>query len=149
MKAYSVDLREKIVKAHLVEKSSIREVAARFSVSRSLVQKLVKQQKTEGNVDPKPRGKPQFSYLSNAEAQEQVKDLVAKHQDATLVELCELFTQTTGNGVSPTAMCRCLQKLGLSRRQRLRITAAKRRRKEFKTQSSSKKNHAVQLELGL
>ncbi|HBR00293.1 helix-turn-helix domain-containing protein [Roseofilum sp. Belize Diploria] len=137
MKAYSVDLREKIVKAHLVEKSSIREVAARFSVSRSLVQKLVKQQKTEGNVDPKPRGKPQFSYLSNAEAQEHVKDLVTKHPDATLIELCELFTQTTGNGVSPTAMCRCLQKLGLSHRQRSRITAAKRGRKGFKTRSSS------------
>jgi len=61
MKAYSVDLREKIVKAHLIEKSSIRQVAVRFSVNKSLVQKLVKQQKTEGNVEPKRRGKPQFS----------------------------------------------------------------------------------------
>lgn len=132
MKAYSLDLRQKIVKAHLVEKSSIRAVAARFSVSRSLVQKLVKQQKTEGNVDLKPRGKPQFSYLSNAEAKEQVKDLVANHQDATLLELCQLFAETTGNSVSPTAMCRCLQKLGLSRRQRSR-RVAKRQWKDSKS----------------
>ena len=29
------------------------------------------------------------------------------HPDATLVELCELFAQKTGNWVSRAAMCRC------------------------------------------
>jgi len=116
MKAYSVDLREKIVKANLIEKNSIRQVARRFSVSKSLVQKLVKQQKNEGHVEPKRPGKPQLSYLNNAESQQQVKELVAQHQDATLAELCELFAELTGNWVSATAMWRCLQKLGLSRK---------------------------------
>lgn len=41
MKAYSVDLREKIVAAHIEEKISIRQVAIRFAVSKSLLQKLV------------------------------------------------------------------------------------------------------------
>ncbi|WP_445304433.1 hypothetical protein [Microcoleus sp. Pol14C4] len=36
---------------------SIRKTAAIFSVSKSSVQKLVKQQKIEGNLQPKPRGK--------------------------------------------------------------------------------------------
>ncbi|NET52323.1 MAG: transposase [Merismopedia sp. SIO2A8] len=117
MKAYSVDLREKIVTAHLAEKMSIRRVAARFDVSKSLVQKLVKQQKTEGNLRPKQRGKPQFSHLTNALAE--VKVLVANHPDATLIELCELFSHKTGNWVSRTAMCRCLQKLGLPRKKKL------------------------------
>jgi transposase len=44
MKSYSLDIREKIVTAHLKELMSIRKVAARFGVSKSLVQKLVKQQ---------------------------------------------------------------------------------------------------------
>ena len=39
MKAYSVDLRKKIVAAHLEQKLSIRKTAAIFSVSKSLVQK--------------------------------------------------------------------------------------------------------------
>jgi len=116
MKAYSVDLREKIVIAHLVQKMSIRKVAIRFSVSKSLVQKLVKQQKIEGNLQPKQRGKPQFSHLTNAEAL--IRTLVAEHQDATLVELCELFVIKTGNWVSRTAMCRYLQKLGLNRKKK-------------------------------
>jgi transposase len=50
MKAYSLDFREKIVKAHLTEKISIRKVASQFGVSKSLVQKLVKQKQTEGNL---------------------------------------------------------------------------------------------------
>jgi transposase len=44
MKAYSLALRKKIVAAHLVGKMSIRKVAEQFNVSKSLVQKLVKQQ---------------------------------------------------------------------------------------------------------
>jgi transposase len=116
MKAYSLDLREKIVTAHLAEKMSIRKVAIRFAVSKSLVQKLVKQQKIEGDLQPKQRGKPQLSHLTNAEAL--VRTMVAEHQDATLVELCELFAVETGNWVSRTAMCRYLQKLGLNRKKK-------------------------------
>ncbi len=81
MKAYSVDLRQKVVKAHLTEKMSIRKVASRFGVSKSLVQKLVNLQRTEGNLQPKKTGKPQFSYLTSAEPE--VKTLVADHPDAT------------------------------------------------------------------
>ena len=129
MKSYSIDLQETIVTAHMSEKMSIRKVATRFSVSKSLVQKLVKQQQTEGNLQPKQSGKPQFSHLTNAEVE--VKALVAEHPDATLVELCELFAIKTGNWVSRTAMCRCLQKLGLHRKKKPG-TVAKPQQKEFK-----------------
>ncbi len=66
-----------------------------FAVSKSLVQKLVKQQQTEGNLQPKQRGKPQFSHLTNAE--KEIRLLVAEHPDAALIELCELFAQKTKN----------------------------------------------------
>jgi transposase len=89
MKSYSVDLREKIVAAHVQKNISIRKVANIFSVSKSLVQKLVKQQKVDGNLQPKPRGKPQFSHLTNADID--LRELVEAYPDATLIELCELF----------------------------------------------------------
>jgi putative transposase len=114
MRAYSVDLREKIVAAHIEKKISIRKVATIFGVSKSLVQKLVKQQQIDGSLEPKKPGKPQFSYLTNAEVE--LRELVAENDDATLVELCELFAQKTGNWVSRTAMCCALQKLGLNRK---------------------------------
>jgi transposase len=116
MKAYSVDLRSKIVAAHLEQKLSIRKTAEIFACSKSLVQKLVKQQKIEGNLQPKPRGKPRFSHLNNSS--KELKEIVAAHPDATLVELCELFAQKTGNGVGRTAMCSALQKLGLNRKKK-------------------------------
>ncbi|MBH8577869.1 transposase [Nostocaceae cyanobacterium CENA369] len=116
MKSYSVELREKIVAAHLQKNISIRKVANIFSVSKSLVQKLVKQQKLEGNLQPKPRGKPQFSHLTNAEVE--LRELVEAHPDATLIELCEFFADKTGNWVGRSAMCRALQKLGLNRKKK-------------------------------
>jgi len=129
MKAYSIDLREKIVQAYIQGNTSIRKVAIRFAVSKNLVQKLVNQQRIEGTLQPKKRGKPQFSYLSNAERA--LRELVAENPDATLVELCELFAAKTGNWVSRSAMCRSLQKLGLNRKKK-QSEVAKPLQKEFK-----------------
>jgi transposase len=116
MKSYSVDLREKIVAAHIEKNISIRKVANIFSVTKSLVQKLVKQKKLEGNLQPKLRGKPQFSHLTNADIE--LRELVETHPDATLRELCELFAHKTGNWVGRSAMCSALQKLGLNRKKK-------------------------------
>ena len=127
MKAYSVDLREKIVAAHIEKHNSIRKVASIFSVSKSLVQKLVKQQKVDGNLQPKQPGKPRLSYLINAEVE--LREIVAEHSDATLVELCEFFADKTGNWVSRSAMCKALQRLGLNRKKK-RCEVAKPERKE-------------------
>ena len=111
MKAYSVDLRKKIVAAHQEQKLSIRKTAAIFSVSKSLVKKLVKQQKTEGNLQPKPRGKPRYSPVNNSLAE--LREIVAAHPDATLLELCELFAELTGSWVGRTAMCNRLTEVGI------------------------------------
>ena len=64
MKSYSIDLREKIVAAHLQDRMSIRRVAASFTVSKSLVQKLVKQQQIDGNLQPKQRGREHPTFLN-------------------------------------------------------------------------------------
>jgi putative transposase len=82
MKSYSVDLRSKIVEAHLIQKISIRKVAQIFAVSKSLLPKIVKQKRTERNVFPKNRGKPRFIQLISSE--ETVRSLIAEYPDATL-----------------------------------------------------------------
>ncbi len=124
-----MDLREKIVTAHIKEKISIRKVAAKFSVSKSLVPKLVKQQQVDGNIQPKKRGKPQFSHLKNAEVD--LRIMVANNPDATLLEFCELFAAQTGNWVSRSAMSSSLQKMGLNRKKK-QCGVAKQPQKEFK-----------------
>jgi len=84
----------------------------------------------EGNLLPKKRGKPRFSHLANAEVE--VRALVAEYPDSTLIELSELLLQRTGNWVSRTALCRYLQKLGLTRKKK-HGTVAKLEQKECKS----------------
>ena len=74
-------------------------------------------------------GKPQFSHLTSKS--EEVRARVAEHPDATLVKLCELFAQKTGNWVSRAAMCHYLQKLELNRKKKPG-TVAQLRQKESK-----------------
>lgn len=66
MKSYSVNLRGKIVAAHVLRNISIIKIANIFSVTKCLVQKLVKQKKFYGNLQAKVREKPQFSHLTSA-----------------------------------------------------------------------------------
>ncbi len=63
MKSYSLDLREKIVIAHLIQKMSIRKVATMFAVSKSLVQKLVKQQLSRGKLTAQTERKTAMSVI--------------------------------------------------------------------------------------
>lgn len=56
MKAYSIDLREKIVLAYSQGDTSVRKVADRFGVAKSFVQKLLFMKKTQGHVKPRQQG---------------------------------------------------------------------------------------------
>ena len=56
MKAYSNDLRKKIIEAYQRKEGSLRKLAKRFSVSFSFVWRLVKRFRKSGSVAPKPHG---------------------------------------------------------------------------------------------
>ncbi|MEI2578536.1 FeoC-like transcriptional regulator [Scytonema sp. PRP1] len=56
MKAYSIDFREKLIKAYEQGNTSIRKLASRFDVSKSFVQRLLEMKKTQGHVEPKQQG---------------------------------------------------------------------------------------------
>jgi transposase len=83
MKPYSLDLREKIVNAVEKGESSFIKTAQRFSVSKSCVQKLVAQQRTEGHLAPRKQG---GSVSSVIEHEAQLMAIYEKQPDATLAE---------------------------------------------------------------
>lgn len=86
MNPYSADLRERIAAARAAGNSSLGEVAARFSVSLSFVNKLLKRQRTSGTVASLPhRGGP--APMLDAAARAQLAACVAQQPDATLEEL--------------------------------------------------------------
>ncbi|WP_138506646.1 hypothetical protein [Nostoc sp. PA-18-2419] len=56
MKAYSIDLREKIVNTYEKGGTSIRKVAVQFGVAKSYVQKLIQLHRVQGHLEPKKQG---------------------------------------------------------------------------------------------
>lgn len=114
MKAYALDLRQKIVAAYERKQGSQRQVAQTFGVSLAFVEKLLRQRRHTGNLRPRsPKGsKPRMDPA----ALRLVCQLVENQPDISLQELGELVYQQRGIGVSVPTMCTWLQRLGLVRK---------------------------------
>lgn len=115
MKAYSVDLRQKIIEAHDRKEGSQRQLAKRFRVSLSFIENLLKRYRTEGTVKPRAHGGGRVAKLSREQEQVLI-NLVAENNDAILVELCARLEVQTGVRVSRATMGRMVQKLKLTRK---------------------------------
>ncbi|MDF5713875.1 MAG: transposase [Rhizonema sp. NSF051] len=112
MKAYSNDLRRKIINSYLNAEGSYRELALKFDVSLSFIQTLINRYQDLGRIEPLPHGGGQKAKI-NAKQSEILKKLVTDNNDATLEELCGLFESQTQIKVSRATMGRMLQKLKL------------------------------------
>ncbi len=113
MKPHSIEFRQKIIEVHEKENISIRQLAQRFCVAKSFIQKLLKQYKETGDIRPQPQGGIPETKLN----QEQLIDLVEiieAHNDATLEELCDLLEEKVQVRVSRATMGRLTQKLNYS-----------------------------------
>ena len=102
MKAYSIDLRERVLAACDSGQNTIRHVAHQFKVSARWIYKLKQQRQLQGTISPRGHGggrKPAFcgkdldaldKYLSN-------------HPDATLQEIKEFFSSTVKCSIQAVA----------------------------------------------
>lgn len=111
--AYSTDLRERVVRAYQAGEGTQAQIAQRFQVSPSFVQRLLRHYRQSGQVTAKRRGGNHPPRIQG-EHLDLVKRLVKARPDAYLSELAEQFTQETGISVSPVTMHRCIQRLRLS-----------------------------------
>ncbi|PSB16188.1 transposase [Phormidesmis priestleyi ULC007] len=122
MKAYSLDLRQKVVDAYEQQEGSQRELAKRFKVSPNFVRLLLKQHQTEETIEPKPHTGGFDSKLANH--LDRVQQLVEQDNEATLEELCVQLEQQVKIRVSPSTLCRTLQQLNLTRKKPLQASQA-------------------------
>lgn len=113
MRAYSPDLRERIVSAVDRGKGSLRELADLFLVNLSTIVRLLRHYRASGSVLPKPHSGGSGPLLDDAACQ-RLRDLVREQPDATLPELQERL----GIPCSLSTLCRTLQRLGLSRKKK-------------------------------
>jgi transposase len=117
MKAYSLDLREKILEAYLQKEGAIRPLAQRFKVSARFVGELVVRFRRTGSAAPKPHGGGNPACITSSQY-EILSALVKQHPDATLKELCEYFQEKCQVTPSKSSMQRVLDKLQLTRKKR-------------------------------
>lgn len=124
MKAYSLDLRQRIV--HAVEHGlSPQEVAEQFEVGLTTVKRFV-HLAAAGELVPKTR--PGRTRLLGPAAQAALWAQLEAHADATLAEHCALWETSQGVRVSVATMSRAIRRLGWTRKKRHWLPPSARRR---------------------
>ena len=115
MEAYSLDLRERVVRACDEGLGTRQEIAEMLGVSVPFITKLLRRRRDEKTIAAKPHsggGKP---ALDEADLK-RVREMVDEQPDATLDELCRGLAERGGTTVQIWTMCRALQRLGLVRK---------------------------------
>lgn len=116
MRAYSLDLRTRIVEAVDRQVGSQGTVATLFGVSRTLVKKLLRQRRETGSVAPRPHGGGHQPKV-NEEQRAAVRAYILRTQnDATLEEVQHYLRTKRKVAVSHATVGRVVQSLELPRK---------------------------------
>lgn len=126
MRAYSQDLRDKVLAAVAAGKQSNRKVAEAFGVSESAIEKWTRRLRQTGNRAALPHAGGPARVL--AEQAQFLRQAVKTQPDITLDELCEQVQAETGLVVNGSMMSRELKRLNLPRKKSRSTTASARRR---------------------
>lgn len=115
MKAYSQDLRERVLRA--VDLGRPRaEVVQLFGVSLATIKRYLKQRREEGHMRPKAiPGRPP---KKRAQVEADVLPQLLAHDDATLEQHSAIWEQTHGERVSRWTMSRAIKRLGWTRKKK-------------------------------
>ena len=114
MKAYSQDLRQRILDTVQRGDGTLGQIARRFLVSVSFITRLLQRHRSTGSLEPRAHGGGNPAVLSPKDL-EQLRELVQKQPDATLEEL----RQRLGVSCSLMTISRALCKLRLPRKKKI------------------------------
>jgi transposase len=113
MRPYSMDLRERVVRACDEGLGRRQEIAERFGVSTAWIRRLLQRRRQTGSIAPKPHGGGMPAKFAGKRL-DRLKQLVERQPDATLQELRDL----SGQQCSVMAVLRALARLGCRRKKR-------------------------------
>jgi transposase len=126
VKAYSQDLRERVVRA-IDQGISRAEVTRVFGVSESTIKRYLKLRRETGNLAPRPiPGRPKKKMQPLLDG---LRPQLEAHPDATLEEHSKLWEAETGVKVSSSTMGRAIQRLQWTRKKKT-LEASERREEE-------------------
>lgn len=116
-RAYSADLRERVLAAAHENTLSHGALAARFRVGASTLRGWLRRERETGRADAKPHGGGMPPKVDGPGAQV-LRDLVAERNERTLRELADGYRAATGTGLSITAVWRACRRLDLRRKKK-------------------------------
>lgn len=115
MQAYSLDLRQRVVRAYEQADASISEIAEQFNVSLGFVKKMLRQWRATGDLSPLPhRGGKPTSLPPNL--RQKLRGKVRQQSDITLTELQDFLLTQEQTSVHVATISRALAKLDLPRK---------------------------------
>lgn len=115
MKPYSSDLRRRIIEAIQDNEETQEEIAERFSVGLSFIEKLWRRFRETGSYEALPHSGGRERLLKNDEAL--IRRKVPEQPDIRLLELAEYVSAETGHkAVSEVVMWGHLERMNLPRK---------------------------------
>jgi transposase len=115
MGPYPLELRWRVVDAHLRDQRSLTEVAEQFSVSESFVCAMVAQYRQTGSLAPRHGG---GRHKLGPKGDAKLRALVGADPDATLDELGARLRRSRGIRLTLSGLGRALRRLGLPRKKK-------------------------------
>ena len=109
--AYSVDLRERVARAH-AESGSSAEVAETFACSEAWVRRMTQQLRETGSLTPRSTARTDDQRTYDDADEAKIRALIKERPDATLAEVAEAI----GKPASPGTVSRTLTRLNLPRK---------------------------------
>lgn len=135
MRAYPIELRNRVVAAVEQGELTIAEIARVFSVGLTFVTKMLRLHRAGDDLTPRHGGGP-IPLVQEAE-RECLRTAVAKQPDITLAEAQALLA-AHGKAASVPTICRALQALGLPRKKKVSAPRSATRRTARSFASSSR-----------
>src|SRR3712207_4958869 len=118
MRAYSMDLRERVLAA--VDRGTPRkEIVRTLGVSEPTIRRYLRLRRETGSVAPKPAPKRAFSIGQRVEQRRASWNQLEEHYDATLERHCLLWEREQGVKVSISTMSRAIRRLGWTLKKRV------------------------------
>ena len=116
MKAYSEDLRERVVRA-VDQGISRQEIVKLFGISLATLKRSLKQRRETGSL--KPKAIPGRPATKRSRLQVDLEAQLRAHPDVSVERHCELWEQAHDRRVSPRTMSRAISGLDWTRKKSL------------------------------
>lgn len=116
-RAFSKELREKIVSAYLREVGTIEEIALIFGVSIRSVGRYLELDRKTGDLTPKKHtGRPPILDDKNLSI---IKSIILSNSDGKLQDYCDEFKKKTDIEITVVSMHNACKKLNIRRKKRV------------------------------